>query len=205
MFPNIFQTQLNAYICLFSGLPACLSMLFTPVFISNNKAHLCASRMLVQWLIALISHLGIIFFFNLTRSLLALFFFKNFIFNWRVIALQCCVGFCHTSTWIRHRHTYVLSLLNVPRTSHHIPPHPTPFYWARVSQSTWFELLALYSKFTLAVLHMVIHMFKCYSVCASHPLLPSLCPQVCSLCLHLLRCPANRFIHTIFLDSINMC
>ena len=27
--------------------------------------------------------------------------------NWRIIALQYCIGFCHTSTWIRHRHTYV--------------------------------------------------------------------------------------------------
>ena len=26
-----------------------------------------------------------------------------FIFNWRVIALQYCVGFCHTTTWINHR------------------------------------------------------------------------------------------------------
>ena len=38
----------------------------------------------------------------------------------------------------------------------------------------------------------------------SHTLLPLLCPQVCSLCLHLLCCPANRFISTIFLDSIYM-
>ena len=25
-----------------------------------------------------------------------------FFFSWRVIALECCVGFCHTSTWISH-------------------------------------------------------------------------------------------------------
>ena len=35
------------------------------------------------------------------------------IFNWRVIALQCCVGFCHISTWISHWYTYVLCLLNL--------------------------------------------------------------------------------------------
>ena len=38
-----------------------------------------------------------------------------------------------------------------------------------------------------------------------HFLLPPLCPQVSSLCLHLYFCPANRFISTIFLDSIYMC
>ena len=32
------------------------------------------------------------------------------IFNWRIIALQYCVVFSHTSTWISHRHTYVPSL-----------------------------------------------------------------------------------------------
>ena len=31
---------------------------------------------------------------------LNLFLFYSFIFNWRIIAWQCRVGFCHTSTWI---------------------------------------------------------------------------------------------------------
>ena len=26
------------------------------------------------------------------------YFFNLFIFNWSIVALQCCVGFCHTST-----------------------------------------------------------------------------------------------------------
>ena len=48
-------------------------------------------------------------------------FFKNpFIFDWRIIALQYCVGFCHTATWISHKYTYVPSLLN-PFSS------PSPF------------------------------------------------------------------------------
>ena len=49
-------------------------------------------------------------------------FFKNF--NWRIIALQYCVGFCHTSTWISHRYTYVPSLLNLHPISH---PKDSPF------------------------------------------------------------------------------
>ena len=43
------------------------------------------------------------------------------IFNWRIIALQCCVGFFHSSTRISHRYTYVPSLLNLPPTPHRIP------------------------------------------------------------------------------------
>ena len=39
-------------------------------------------------------------------------------FDWKIIALQCCVGFCHTSTWISHRYTYIPSLLNLPSISH---------------------------------------------------------------------------------------
>ena len=43
-----------------------------------------------------------------------------------MIALQCCVGFCHTSTWISHRYIYALSLLNLP---------PTPSDPSRLSQN----------------------------------------------------------------------
>ena len=53
-----------------------------------------------------------------------------FFFNWRIIALQCCTGFCHTTTLISHRYTYTLSLLK-------LPPTPTlPFHPSRLSQGT---------------------------------------------------------------------
>ena len=29
-------------------------------------------------------------------------FFKKYIFNWRIIALQCFFGFCHKTMWISH-------------------------------------------------------------------------------------------------------
>ena len=39
----------------------------------------------------------------LSLSILAFCCFLNF--NWRIIALQYCAGFCYTSTWISHRYT----------------------------------------------------------------------------------------------------
>ena len=33
-------------------------------------------------------------------------------FNWRIITLQNCDGFCHTSVWIGHRYTCVPFILN---------------------------------------------------------------------------------------------
>ena len=48
-------------------------------------------------------------------------FFK-FIFNWKTISLQYCVGFCHISMWISHSYTYIPSLLNIPS---HLLLHPT--------------------------------------------------------------------------------
>ena len=46
-------------------------------------------------------------------------FFKIY-FNWRIIALQCCLGFCHTTTWISHKYTCLPSLLSLPSL------YPTP-------------------------------------------------------------------------------
>ena len=42
-------------------------------------------------------------------------FFFSF-FNWRVIALQCCVSFCYITTCISHMYRYIPSLLYVPPT-----------------------------------------------------------------------------------------
>ena len=45
-------------------------------------------------------------------------FFKFFkTCNWKIIALQYCVGFCQTSTWISQRDTYVPSLLHLHPTT----------------------------------------------------------------------------------------
>ena len=38
-----------------------------------------------------------------------------FFLNWKIIALQCYVGFCHT-TWVSHKYTYCPSLFNLPPT-----------------------------------------------------------------------------------------
>ena len=49
-------------------------------------------------------------------------FLKSIYFNWRLITLQYCSGFCHTLTWISHGCTCV----SHPEPSSHLPPHPIP-------------------------------------------------------------------------------
>ena len=67
-------------------------------------------------------------------------------------------GFCFTSAWISHWHTYVSSLWNLPLT----PSHPF-----RLSRSTWPELPVSYSKFPLlSILHMcVLVAQECLTLC----------------------------------------
>ena len=99
--------------------------------------------------------------------------------------MQCCVGFCHTSTWISHRYTYVPSLLNFPPT----PPHPS-----RLSQSTRLSSLHHTTNSNwLFILYMIMYMFPCYSLHWTHALLLPLCPQVCCLCQCLHSCLTNGF------------
>ena len=44
-------------------------------------------------------------------------------FNWRKIALQSCIGFCHTTIQTSNNHTCITSLSNLPPLP---PPHPIP-------------------------------------------------------------------------------
>ena len=69
------------------------------------------------------------------RNLLSFIFFNLFIFNWKIIALHCCVGSCHVSTRISHGYALVPSLYTSL-------PFPTPSYPSRLSRSTRFELPA---------------------------------------------------------------
>ena len=73
---------------------------------------------------------------------LFLIFLNLFALNLKTIALEYCVGFCHTSTWVSHRYMYVPSILNLP---------PTPTDASILLQSTGYELPESYSKFPLAI------------------------------------------------------
>ena len=48
------------------------------------------------------------------------------IFNWRIMALQCCVGFCRTTRWTSHQYTCVPLLPS-------LPPTPTPSLASRLA------------------------------------------------------------------------
>ena len=54
-------------------------------------------------------------------AILFFFFFKIY-FNWRLITLQYCGGFCHTFTWISHGYTCV----HHPNPPSYLPPYPIP-------------------------------------------------------------------------------
>ena len=94
-----------------------------------------------------------------TRSYL----FYLFVFNWKVIVLRHCVGFCHTPTWTSHRYTCVPSLRN-------LSPTPDPTRPSRLSQSPGLSSLRhTANSHWLSISHMiVIHFHATLSV---HPTL----------------------------------
>ena len=82
-------------------------------------------------------------------------------------------------------------------------PSSRRFFWPR--DQTRVSHVSCIGKWVLChQCHLEYPIYQCYSLSLPHPLLPQLCPQVHSLQLHLYSCPANRFISTIFLDSIYM-
>ena len=73
----------------------------------------------------------------------------NLFFNLRKIALQCCDGFCHTTTQISHNYTYITSLLSLLL----LPPSHS----STSSQSTWLgSLCYIATSHQLPIWDMVI-------------------------------------------------
>ena len=47
-------------------------------------------------------------------------FLLNLFFNWRILALHCFAGFCHTTTQLSHNYTYIFP----PEPPSPPPTHP---------------------------------------------------------------------------------
>ena len=156
-----------------------------------------ALKMLLCYLItSVVSDKSAILCFSFSWAVFMIFFlFYNFIFNWRIIALQYFVGFCQTSAWIGCRCTHVPSLM---------PCRPSCLWVVTEPQ---FEFTASYVKFPLAVY--LTHGDVCFhSTLSTHPTL-SVRPhiRVCKrvlLRLCLLCCPQTGS-SALFLESVHVC
>ena len=128
---------------------------------------------------------------------LALFFilFKKFIyFNWRLITLQYCSGFCYTLSRMSHGFTCVPH----PEPLWHLPPHPIPL--CHPSAPALNTLSHSSNLDWWSVSPLIIYMFQCYSLRSSHPCLLSQSPKDCSIHLCLFCCLAYGIIIMMFLN-----
>ena len=114
-------------------------------------------------------------------------------FNWRLIALQYCGGFCHTLTWIRHGCTCVPH----PEPPSHLPPHPIP--QGHPSAPALSILSHASNLGWRSISHMVIYLFQCYSLKSSHP---RLLPQSLQYpCLEIPRTPEPGGLQSMWLQN----
>ena len=130
----------------------------------------------------------------------AFFFFFNLFLNWRKFALQCSVGFHHTTMQISSNYTCITSLWSLPpfpcatRLGHRRAPGWPP----RITR----QLLASRLSDT----------GECANgdaaFCLARPLLAPLCPRGPSLCPQSRVCGSIPFLHVgssisaTFLDSV---
>ena len=122
-------------------------------------------------------------------------FLKFIYFNWMLITLQYCGGFCHTLTWISHGCTCI------PPSQIPLSP-PSPSHLSGFSQCTSFEFPVSCIKLGLVIY------FTYFTILflSNHPTLTfSQSPKFCSLYLCSFCCLAYRVIITIVLNSIYMC
>ena len=90
-----------------------------------------------------------------------------FFFNWRIIALQCYIGFCRTIMQISHMYTYISPLLSLPP----IHPHLATLGLHRACLT---QLPVLYNSFLLAIyltvdgVYVSIILSQFVTPCSSH-------------------------------------
>ena len=125
-------------------------------------------------------------------------FLKLIYFNWRLIALQYCSGFCHTLTLISHGYTCVPHPESPSLFPSYLIPQGHP---SAPNLSTLFHALKFVWR---SISHMVIYMFQCHSLKSSNPRLHPQSPKVSSLHLSLFCCLTYRVIVTIFLNPIHV-
>ena len=145
------------------------------LLVSNNKNDFCLFLNFMHW-----HHTALILFF----------------FNWSLITIQYCSGFCYTLAWISPGCTCVPH----PEPLSHLPPHPIPqghpsrFALSNLSHTSHLDWRS--------ISHTVICVFQCYSLKSSHPRLLPQSPIVSCLHLCLFCCLAYMVIVTILKDEI---
>ena len=100
---------------------------------------------------------------SLFSSFLLFFFYLIIYFNWRLITLHYCGGFCHTFTWVNHGYTCV---------PHSESPSHLAFHPITLGHPSAPALNILYHALNLDwqfVSHMIIYIFHCNSPKPSHP------------------------------------
>ena len=133
--------------------------------------------------------------FTLIKPNTYIFLLKKYLFNWRIITLQCCDGFLPyidlNQPWVH----VSPSILNSPPL---LRLYLIPLGCPRAPALS--VLLHASSLHWSSILHMVIYMFRGYSL---NSLLPH-SPKVCALHMCLFCWLAYRIIITVFLNSTYM-
>ena len=97
-------------------------------------------------------------------SILTFTYFFSFFLNFTLFYFTILYWFCHTSTWIRHRCTWVPN----PEPSSHLPPHIISLgHPSTPAPSILYPALNLNWRF---ISYMILYMFQCHSPKSSHPL-----------------------------------